>query len=122
LAIDKGYTEPEPESVNARQLDLDKWHFRGKASDRPLILPRADFSEATLDHASFTDVRVMQGNFTKAKIRCTIWERANLTEANFDHTQATASMFRECDLTAIQGDTANWQPPTPPRPANTRRK
>lgn len=102
-AIQKGYPEPAPGRVNLAGADLEEWHIRGHAKDRPLSLRGANLRGTRLNRARVEFVDLTAADLTGCEARQALFIHVNAAHAKLIATDVAGLQWRHGSLEQAEG-------------------
>jgi WD40 repeat protein/uncharacterized protein YjbI with pentapeptide repeats len=107
-ALQKGWREPAPATVDLHGEDLDDWQIAGPSADRPLRLVGANLAGASLARAQVRHVDLSGADLRGASLCQAVLDDVCLRGARAGGADLTGSTWWRCDLTGLSASDANW--------------
>ncbi|WP_103061829.1 pentapeptide repeat-containing protein [Actinomyces qiguomingii] len=100
LARQRGFPNISTREFNLADVDLSSWQI-GVENQQVLDLTGIDFSNARLDDAVLTNVKLDNSDWHCSSLRRTRLISCTLTGANLTGSDLTGTIFRYCDLSRL---------------------
>ncbi len=88
---------------------LAGWNIIGENGVGRIDLSGSDFTGAVLRNLQIRDVIARGCIFDSTTLEFALFERVDLSGSSFDHTCALASVFRQCQMGAVQNSDSIWR-------------
>ncbi|MCY3630062.1 MAG: toll/interleukin-1 receptor domain-containing protein [Bacteroidetes bacterium] len=88
---------------------LSGWNITGEDGTGRIDLSGSDFTGAVLRNVQVCDVIAQGCVFDSATLEFALFERVDLSGSSFDRARSLASVFRQCQMRAVQNNDSAWR-------------